>query len=239
MSAKQIKLSERLGTIAGFIEKGSAVADIGTDHGFLPVYLAQRGLAHPIIASDISSESLKAALGSAVKYGVADRISFITAPGLAGINEAEVDTIVLSGMGGETISQILAQAPWTKQHGTRLILQPQTKIGKLCSWLRGNGYDLCDAALACEKGRLYTVMLARAPAAHEFGIRNSKCEISDSCVPEVELLSVLAANGTPLFPEYIDGLISTAKRAVEGMAGSGAAGYANMAKRLEDLKMFK
>ena len=157
--AKKLKLTGRLGKIAGFIKEGSAVADIGSDHGFIPIYLAQNGPARRIIASDISAGSLKAAINNAVKYGVDDQISFIVAPGLDGIGEYEADTIVIAGMGGETISAILAGAPWTKQHGVRLILQPQTKLNKLCIWLQDNGYIITDADYVVDKGRFYIIIV--------------------------------------------------------------------------------
>ena len=157
---KQIKLHARLNKIADFIERGSAVADIGTDHGFLPVYLAQNGLARHIIASDISAGSLSAARRSAGKYEVSDKIKFVTAPGLSGISEAEVDTVVISGLGGETIIGILKDAPWTRRQGTRLILQPQTKKDILCEWLRENGYFIRCSEQVFERGRFYTVILA-------------------------------------------------------------------------------
>jgi len=157
-----IRLSARLMAVAGFIEKDSNVADIGTDHGFLPVYLAQNGLAQRIIASDKSAGSLKAALRSAEKFGVTDKISFVVAPGLAGVDEAEVDTIVIAGMGGETIMNILAEAPWTKRSDLNIIMQPQTKIEILNSWLHENGYSIRDTAQAQEKGRIYTVILAKS-----------------------------------------------------------------------------
>ena len=145
--------------IAGFIEKGARVADIGTDHGHLPVFLAQSGLASSIIASDMSGGSLKSAIASADKYGVSDKITFVTASGLAGVSVADVDTIVISGLGGETISSILEDAPWTKSPDVRLILQPQTKLGKLCTWLRDNGYSVKDARHVKDRGRVYTVLL--------------------------------------------------------------------------------
>jgi tRNA (adenine22-N1)-methyltransferase len=114
--------------IASFIHRGASVADIGTDHGFLPVYLAQNGLARSIIASDISAGSLEAARRSATNYGVSDKITFIVAPGLSGIKETDVDTIVIAGLGGETIAAILNEAPWTRYSDIKLILQPQSKI---------------------------------------------------------------------------------------------------------------
>jgi len=155
---RTIRLSDRLGTIAGFIEKGAAVADIGTDHGFLPVYLAQTGAASRIIASDMSAGSLGAARRSAARYGVSDKIEFIVAPGLDGVGENDADTIVIAGVGGETIIGILEEAPWTKT-GKRLILQPQTKKAELLAFLSDNGYTVHETAQVQDKGRNYTVLL--------------------------------------------------------------------------------
>ena len=162
MSGKRLKLSDRLKTVAEYIEDGAYVADIGTDHGFLPVYLAQTGIARRIIASDKSAGSLKAALRSADRYGVTNKISFVTAPGLSGVGEADVDTVVIAGVGGERIIEILADAPWTNRGGVRLILQPQTKISLLRSWLGENGYTIIETKQALDKGRVYSVILVQA-----------------------------------------------------------------------------
>jgi tRNA (adenine22-N1)-methyltransferase len=155
-----IKLSERLRTIAGFIEKGAAVADIGTDHGYLPVFLAQNSLARRIIASDVSAASLETARRSAVKYGVEDKITFVNAPGLSGADKSDIDTIIVAGMGGETIIGILSDAPWTTRKGVRLVLQPQTKKDLLCSWLFENDYEIYESTQAYDNGRLYTIIFA-------------------------------------------------------------------------------
>ena len=231
MTEKLLKLPERLRAIAGFIPDASDVADVGTGHGHLPVYLAQTNQARRIFASDISAESLEAARRSSVKYGVEDKIKFIAAPGLTGLSESDANTIVLSGMGGETISHILADAPWTKCSGIMLILQPQTKIGKLCSWLRENGYAIIDAELTRDKGRFYIVILS--------GVQRLQGAIDRNFLdPEMELFTVLAGKGEPCFIEYIDELMSKTLCAAERMKAAGSPDYPRMAKRLEDLAMF-
>ena len=155
-----LKLPPRLMAIAGFIKAGAFVADVGTDHGYLPVYLAQNGLASGIIASDISAASLMSARRSADKYGVSEKIAFIAAPGLDGIEGTGADTVVIAGLGGETIAGILERSPWAKHGGVRFILQPQSKNDELCAFLRGNGYSLLDAKLAKDNGKFYVVILA-------------------------------------------------------------------------------
>ena len=155
-----IRLPQRLKAVVDYIGHSAAVADVGTDHGIVPVYLAQTGTARSIIASDMSEGSLGAARRNAEKYSVTDKIIFITAPGLEGVGDSDADTIILAGMGGETMVHILQGAPWTRRKGIRLVLQPQTKIDTLCAFLRGNGYDILDATTAIDRGRSYTIILA-------------------------------------------------------------------------------
>ena len=154
-----LKLSNRLKALTEYISAGATVADIGTDHGFLPVYLAQTGLARVIIASDISTGSLNAALLTAGRFGVTDKIKFIVTPGLDGISQTDADTIVIAGMGGETILDILSNAPWTGCSGVKLILQPQSKIDVLFRFLYDNEYKVRETKSVKDKGRYYTVAL--------------------------------------------------------------------------------
>ena len=222
-----IKLPERLMAVSGFIKKGAAVVDIGTDHGYLPVYLAQNGLARSIIASDISAGSLDSARRSAAKYGVSDKITFIVAPGLSGVGEKETDTVVIAGLGGETIAGILKDAPWTKHSGISLILQPQSKIVELCSFLRESGYSLLDAELSLDSDRFYVIMLAAGG-------------VSDSILaPEIELYARLIYRRDPLFPRYMDDLAAKTRRALNGMKKSGAPGFMEYAKITYKLAMYK
>ena len=159
---KTLRLRERLAAVAGYIAEGASVADIGTDHGFIPVYLALNGLAKNIIASDVSAGSLAAARRCAVRYGVPDKITFINAPGLDGVRETDADTIVIAGVGGETIIGILENAPWTRRPGVSLVLQPQTKIDLLRGWLIDSGYNVRETRQALERGRNYTIISVSA-----------------------------------------------------------------------------
>ena len=156
---KRIKLTKRLQALADLVEKGASVADIGTDHGYLPVYLAQTHAYGKIFASDVSAASLAAAHRSAADYDVLEAITFITAPGLVGIIPKDTDTIVIAGLGGETIINILENAPWTKNHNVTLILQPQSKIDLLSRFLYDNGYEIKQTKSIIDKRKHYTVFL--------------------------------------------------------------------------------
>lgn len=216
-----MKLPDRLLAVAGFVEAGACVVDVGTDHGYLPVYLAINGLAGGIVASDINPGPLEAARRSAARYGLSDRIVFVCAPGLSSVGESDADTIVISGLGGETIVAILEEAPWTKRCGVSLILQPQSKTDLLCCFLRDNGYCVCDAKLALDSGKLYVVMLVRGG------------ESVSSLEPQTELLTLLMNRSDPLFADYIDKLITSARRVLDGRRISGLPDSTDISARLD------
>ena len=230
------KLSPRLETIVSFIEKDSAVADVGTDHGLLPVYLAQTNLARRIIATDISAGSLDSALRNAIKYGVEEKITFLVADGLSGVDESIVDTVVAAGIGGETIAEIIGKAVWTRNPGVNLILQPQTKTGELCRMLAESGYEISDAKLALDKGRYYIILKAagvkpgmrRAPDSPAVpggqGVPGRQGIPGGQGIPdlsrdhEVELLEMLKERSDPLFGAYLSEQIKRTHKAVAGTA---------------------
>ena len=218
-----IKLPDRLSSIIGFIEKGANVIDVGTDHGHIPIYLAQTGLAKHIMASDISGRSLETARRNASKYGVFDRIEFIEAPGLKGIYEEDVDTVVIAGLGGETIIKILADAPWTKRNKTKLILQPQSKTEDLCGFLRTTGYFFNDADVVLDNAKFYIIISAKAD------------EILTDMSPEIELYSILARKRAPLFGKFLDTLIIKNQSTVMSLKLSGSKKYDIVHARLNEL----
>ncbi|NMA25443.1 MAG: SAM-dependent methyltransferase [Clostridiales bacterium] len=203
---KHLKLSKRLETIAGYLEQDSAVADIGTDHGYIPVYLAQNKIARRIIATDIRKGPLARAKLTSVEYGVADRIEFRLTDGLDGLHDQGLDTIIIAGMGGETIAGILERAPWVLSKNVRIILQPQSKLGALSSWLDNNRYAIYDETLANEGARFYVVLLAGA---------GSRCAPL-SCA-ELYADRILIEKRDPLLPGYLDMLIAKTKKAIDGM----------------------
>ena len=103
---------------------------------------------------------MAAARRSAEKANVSDAIKFITAPGLDGIKPADVDTVIIAGVGGETIVSILKEAPWTKNQRITLILQPQSKIDILSGFLYDNGYVIKETGTVIDRGKSYTAILA-------------------------------------------------------------------------------
>ncbi|MBE7007892.1 MAG: SAM-dependent methyltransferase [Ruminococcaceae bacterium] len=164
MNEKQLQLQPRLQCIADCVPSGARLADVGTDHGYLPAYLLQSGRITHAVASDINAAPLDHARRTAEAYGVSERMDFRLCAGLNAIAPDEADTVAVAGMGGETIINILNAAPWLKSGGVRLLLQPMTKAELLRRWLAEAGFRIVSERLVRDKGTIYTVMEARAGA---------------------------------------------------------------------------
>ena len=141
---KRIALQPRLRLLAEMTPSGGRLADIGTDHGYLPVWLLQEGRIPSAIASDVGAEPLEHARRTAEEYET------------QGLDET--DTVVIAGMGGETIRDILRAAPWAADGHHTLLLQPMTKVELLRGWLRENGYSCTEERLVQDKGKLYVIL---------------------------------------------------------------------------------
>ncbi len=151
-------LDTRLQTVASFVRKGSRVADIGTDHALLPVWLVQNGICPSAIASDIVKGPVAAATRTIEQAGETARIEVRLGDGLSTVQPHEVEDIVIAGMGGETIAAILQAAPWVQDERYRLILQPMTRAEVLRRYLWDTGFDIISET-PIQKGRhWYTVL---------------------------------------------------------------------------------
>ena len=155
------ELGERLSVCVSFVRRGSRIADIGTDHGFLPIWLIKKGISPCAVATDINELPAEKARFNAEKYGVSDRLSVITTDGLAGVAPDSVDDIVAAGMGGEVIAGIINRAPWLRNERYRLILQPMSRSEMLRDALLSGGFDIEEEKTLCDAGRVYTVMCAK------------------------------------------------------------------------------
>lgn len=188
------------------VPKCSVAADIGTDHGYLPIWLLENGTCDTAIAADINSGPLSKAKDTAASYAMTERMSFRLCDGLASIQEHEADVIIIAGMGGETIEGILSAAPWTITK--TLILQPQSKIPELRLWLHNNGYRVENAALVYDAARYYVVWRVASG--------------SEAC-PDIVSRHVdrlLFENKDSLLPGYLNNLISRNKAIIAGLEKS-------------------
>lgn len=155
-----MKLGERLAALAAFVPMGACVADIGTDHAYLPIELVLKNIARYAIAGDIHKGPYLAAKENIENLGLAEKISVRYGNGLAVLAPGEVDTVVIAGMGGSLMVEILtSQSPITSSL-KRLILQPMIGAATLRRWLIANGWNIIDETLVQDEGRLYEIIVA-------------------------------------------------------------------------------
>lgn len=155
----KIILSERLMALSNYVEKGKVVADIGTDHGYLPIYLVQSGICPRVLAADINLGPLEAARKNVMAHCLDTKIELRLGDGLQILKPGEAQVVNIAGMGGNTIANILKAAPGVLAGLERLILQPMGDEGLLRHWLLTNGWKLIDENLVLEDQRLYTIIV--------------------------------------------------------------------------------
>lgn len=153
----EIRIGMRLETIASKVRHGVTVIDVGTDHAYIPVYLAQRGSNVKIIASDVAVGPLETAEKNISENGLSDKIETVLSDGLERIDIPDTCDIIIAGMGGELISHIIESKPELRKTGVRLILQPMTKQSYLRQYLCEYGFDITDEDYA-DEGKIYQII---------------------------------------------------------------------------------
>ena len=157
-----ITVSKRMETVISMVTKGNKVADIGTDHGYVPIALIQRGIAPQAIAMDVRKGPLQKAKENRMAYQMEERIEIRLSDGLQQLKAGEVDTIIIAGMGGVLIARILKEGETIVQSVKELIVQPQSEIYKVRKQLHELGFQIVKEEMLIEEGKYYTVMKAVA-----------------------------------------------------------------------------
>ncbi len=154
-------LSPRLLAAAKMVREGARLADVGTDHGYLPVYLSCKNKISFALASDIARGPLARAEENIANADMCGKIRTLLAPGLEGAENFEPTDIVIAGMGGEMIVSILDKAAFVRKGDIHLILQPMTKQEFLREYLCAEGFEFLREDLVCERQRIYQLILCR------------------------------------------------------------------------------
>ena len=150
-----INLTERLLAAASLIRGGGIVADIGTDHAYLPVYLIQTGKIHKAIAADIGKMPLENAAKSVEFYGLTDKIELRLSDGLGSFAPDDAAEFVFAGMGGTLIAEKLKETPWIKNGKYHFVFQPQSRAEDLREFLFLNGFSVNEEKAVHEGRRVY------------------------------------------------------------------------------------
>jgi len=154
------KLSKRLETVAKFVPTGAVVADIGSDHAYLPCYLIHRGIASYAVAGEVVKGPYESAVGQVQKEGLSEKIKVRLANGLAAVEKDDhVDTITIAGMGGPLIVSILEKHPEKLQGVTRLILQPNIHAKVIREWALAHNWAILDEEILEEDDKIYEILV--------------------------------------------------------------------------------
>ena len=155
---KPVVLSERLRAVAAMVTAGNRVCDVGCDHGFVSIFLAQQGISPGVLAMDIRSGPLGAAREHIAERGLEHIIETRLSDGLHNYNVGEADTLICAGMGGRLMMRILSDDRDKTDSFRELILQPQSEVEQFRAWLRGQGYRITDENMIEEDGKFYPMM---------------------------------------------------------------------------------
>lgn len=154
-----ITIDNRLKVCADMVSGNGIVCDVGTDHAYLPAYLIENNICDYAIASDINEGPLKFAQQTIIKYHIEDKIRLLKSDGLKNIPSENVSDVVIAGMGGETIAEIISGTQWLKS-GVNLVLQPMTRAGYLRKWLYNNGFEIAEEKAVIQDRFIYTAIRA-------------------------------------------------------------------------------
>lgn len=154
-------LDKRLKLCADYVSGFGVACDVGTDHAYLAAELIRGGKCKKVIASDIKKGPLAAAANTVEKYGISDKVELVLSDGLENIPPDDVTDVVIAGMGGETIAEIIDNCPWVFSDDVSLILQPMTKAEELRKFLGKNGFAILEEEAVEEGDRVYIVILAQ------------------------------------------------------------------------------
>lgn len=217
---KTVELTPRLRLAAELVPQGARLADIGTDHAYLPAWLLLEGKIPSAIAADLREGPLARARETARQCGCGSRMEFRLCDGLSGVRPEEVDAVVIAGMGGETIAGILQAAPWVRTRAVELILQPMSTQPELRRWLADNGMEIRTERLAREGDSLYVVMQA-GPG--EMTLTPGECWVGRQ-------------SRDPLRGEYLARQLSRLDRALAGMALARGEQVEQRRRELEEIR---
>ena len=188
-----MNIGERLKAVGSFVISGCVLADIGTDHAYLPVFLLQEKQIAAAIAGDIAQGPCKAAEATVAMYGMKGKVQVRLGSGLSVLKEGEAQCISIAGMGGSTMVEILQADLPIALAAQRLVLQPQTGALGLRKWLLEHGWSIVAEDLVWENKRLYEIVAVERRASDQ--------PVHAYSVAELEIGPLLVANRHPLLKD--------------------------------------
>lgn len=221
-----MELNGRLKQIASLVPHCNTLADVGTDHGYIPIYCASHGICDSALAMDINPMPLRSAQSNIIKYGLGDKITVRLSDGLQALAENEADVIVIAGMGGLLMRDILQSGCSVIGGDTLLILQPMLAARELREYLYSSGFDICDEYVCREQDKFYNIITAR---------RGKGTHDEDDII----IGRNLSKNSPETFAAYVDYRLRVLGKIANGMRKSAQSSPTELAAVENELKIFE
>ena len=206
-----IHLSKRLTALANMVTDGNRLADIGTDHGYIPIYLCQTGKIPSALALDIGKGPLQQAQTHIAEHGLSEQIKTRLSDGMAALQFGEADTILIAGMGGGLVMKILSEGAEKLTGKEELILQPQSEIALVREFLRVRNFQILNEDMILEDGKYYPMMkVSQQKAAEQTKILPQ--EVADAFGP------VLLQKRHPVLKEWLERELRTTNSVIEQLS---------------------
>ena len=194
-----MKLTDRLLKIASLVSDGKKIADIGTDHGYIPVYLLKEGRVPFAVLADVNKGPLDNAHKEVIQNNLLDKVDLRLGSGIEILEIGEVEEVIIAGMGGILISELLEAKKEVAHNVEKLILQPMQAQEELRYYLLNNGYEILEEVLVREDFRIYEIIVAKYTGKNTI--------IEDEIYYEVGIK--LLENKDSLFKDFIEKKIKT------------------------------
>lgn len=222
----QVKLTPRLGKIASLVKCNNVVADIGTDHGYIAIHLVQNRISPFVIAGDVNPKPLDCARKNIEAAGLTDKIETRLGSGLTILKPKEAATIIIAGMGGLLISELIQQSLEVAQMAEELILQPMQAQEELRRYIVGAGFKIVKDILVKEDNRIYEIIC----------VKKGKQSVADEIFFEAGFF--IEENPRELAIEFIEGKINSLASIVSEIRELEAAAAKAKLKQCEE-KLFR
>ncbi|HBG5207934.1 TPA: SAM-dependent methyltransferase [Clostridioides difficile] len=204
-----MKLTDRLLKIASLVSDGKKIADIGTDHGYIPVYLLKEEKVPFAVLADVNKGPLDNAHKEVIQNNLLDKVDLRLGSGIEILEIGEVEEVIIAGMGGILISELLEAKKEVAHNVEKLILQPMQAQEELRYYLLNNGYEILEEVLVREDFRIYEIIVAKYTGKNTI--------IEDEIYYEVGIK--LLENKDSLFNDFIEKKIKTYSSIVNKLEG--------------------
>lgn len=212
----------RLERIKSMVDPCQTAADIGTDHGYVAEMLLKEGICKQIIATDLNEGPLNRAIEHLTKSNLHDKCNFRLGCGLRVLNQGEADAIIIAGMGGDLISDIIHTSKDIALEAQQLILQPMTAVNTLRKYLYENGFEIIDESIVKEYHHFYFIIKAKKGIAKQMD--NIYFEISN----------ILIEKKDPVMIDYLNKVLNTNEKIISSLEKTKNVEYNEKIESLKD-----